>query len=188
MKKVNIIKMVGISIMTAVVVVLQMLGSFIKIGPVEISLVLIPIVVGSAMYGARAGAFLGAVFGVVVIFQPGTVFFHDITVFGTVATVLVKGTLAGWAAGTVYKLVSKKSEMLGVILGAMICPFVNTGIFALCCRLFFWEKLLELGNGDAVMYLLTVMIGVNFLAEFATNLLCSPAIVRILHAVRKIRK
>ncbi len=188
MKKTNINKMVGLSIMTAIVVVLQMLGSFIKIGPVSISLVLIPIVVGSAVYGPGAGAFLGGVFGIVVIFQPDTVFFHDISVFGTVLTVMVKGTLAGWTAGMLYRLLRKKNEILGVLVAGMVCPIVNTGIFALGCRLFFWNDLAQLGGGNAVMYLFTVMIGVNFLAEFATNLICSPVVLRVLHAVRSIRK
>ena len=49
-------KMVGLAIFTAVVIVLQLLGSFIKVGTFSISLVLIPIVVGAAVYGAGAGA------------------------------------------------------------------------------------------------------------------------------------
>ena len=59
MKNTKVRRMVGIAIMSAIVVILQLLGSFIKIGPVSISLVLIPIVVGAAMYGPTAGAVLG---------------------------------------------------------------------------------------------------------------------------------
>ena len=49
MKTEKIKKMVGIALMMAIVVVLQLLGQFIKFGPVSISLVLVPIVVGAAV-------------------------------------------------------------------------------------------------------------------------------------------
>ena len=60
MRNEKIKKMVGIALLMAVVVVLQLLGSFIKLGPVEVSLVLLPIVIGAAVYGPTAGAILGA--------------------------------------------------------------------------------------------------------------------------------
>lgn len=47
-------KMVGLAIFTAIVVVLQLLGSFIKVGSFSISLVLIPIVVGAARLRPQA--------------------------------------------------------------------------------------------------------------------------------------
>ena len=68
--KVNAKKIAGVGLLTALVVVLQLLGSFIKFGTVSISLVLIPIVVGAALYGVGAGAWLGGVFAVVVLCQP----------------------------------------------------------------------------------------------------------------------
>ena len=49
-------RVVGVGIFTAIVVVLQLLGSFIKFGTFSVSLVLIPIVVGAALYGIGAGA------------------------------------------------------------------------------------------------------------------------------------
>lgn len=181
-------QMVGIALMSAIVVVLQMLGSFIKFGPmVSISLVLVPIVVGAAMYGPLAGAILGGVFSIVVLLQPDTAFFYGISFFGTVITVLVKGISAGWLSGLVYRLLSKTNTMLGVLSAAILCPIVNTGLFALGCRLFFWDALAELGNGNAVVYLFTVMIGFNFLAELAANAICSPVILRILHVGKKLQ-
>lgn len=177
--------MVGIAILSSIVVVLQLLGSFIKFGPVSVSLVLIPIVVGAAMYGPGAGAVLGGVFSIVVLMQADTAFFYGISFFGTILTVLVKGTMAGWLSGLAFKALSGKNEWVAVGLAAMVCPLVNTGIFALGCRLFFWNALAELGGGNALVFLLTGMIGVNFVAEFITNVICAPVILRILHAVKK---
>ena len=61
----NTKKIVMLGVLTAIVVVLQFLGSFIRFGPFSISLVLIPIVVGAALLGVGAGAWLGADSGVV---------------------------------------------------------------------------------------------------------------------------
>ncbi len=185
MKNDKILRLVGIAILSAVVVILQLLGSFIRFGPVSVSLVLIPIVVGAAMYGPGAGAILGFVFSIVVLLQPDTAFFYGIHFWGTVLTVLAKGTLAGWLAGVVFNLISGKNTWLAVCLSAVVCPIVNTGLFFAGCRLFFWEALAELGNGNAFVYVITVMIGFNFLAEFATNIVCSPVVLRVLHAVKR---
>ena len=58
-KRFNTRKLTGLALLTAVVVILQFLGAFIRFGPFSISLVLIPIVVGAALYGVLAGAWLG---------------------------------------------------------------------------------------------------------------------------------
>lgn len=171
--------MVGIALMSAIVVVLQYLGSFIRFGPVSVSLVLIPIVVGAAMYGPGAGAVLGGAFGIVVLTQPDTAGFLNISVFGTVLTVMAKGILAGYLSGIIYRALSGKNRLLGVILAALACPVINTGLFALGSRVFFWDYITSLGGAK---FLFTVMIGFNFFAELAVNALCAPVILRILHA------
>jgi len=176
--------MVGVAILAAIVVVLQSAGSFIRFGSVPVSLVLIPIVVGAAMYGPGAGAALGGVFSIVVLLLPDTAFFYGISFAGTVVTVLVKGILAGWLSGLTFKALSSRNEWLAVILAAIVCPIVNTGLFALGSRLFFWSAYAEMGDGNAMMVLLTVMIGFNFIAELVANMICAPVIVRILHAVK----
>ena len=53
-------KMAGLAIFTAIIVVLQVLCTFIRFGPFSITLALAPIIIGTAMYGKGAGAYLGA--------------------------------------------------------------------------------------------------------------------------------
>ncbi|MBQ8337574.1 MAG: energy-coupled thiamine transporter ThiT, partial [Oscillospiraceae bacterium] len=107
MAKVNTKQVVGLGLITAIVVVLQFLGSFTKLGPFSVSLVLIPIVVGAALYGAKAGAWLGFAFGIVVLISGDAAAFLAVDQLGTIATVLVKGTAAGLCAGLIYKLLEK---------------------------------------------------------------------------------
>lgn len=177
--------MVGIAILIALVVILQLLGQFIRFGPASITLVLLPIVVGAAVYGPFAGAILGLSFSVVVLLQPDTAFFYSMNVLGTVVTVIVKGTLSGWLAGLTYRAFAKKHSTLGVILAAVVCPIVNTGLFFVGCLVFFLEPLAATGIENVAFYVITVFIGFNFIAEFLANVLCCPIIVRLLQALKK---
>ena len=62
----NTRKLAALAIFTALIVVLQLVANVAKVGPVSITLSLVPIVVGAALYGVSAGAYLGGVFGLVV--------------------------------------------------------------------------------------------------------------------------
>ena len=117
--KQNTKKVVGLGLFTAIVVVLQLLGSVIKFGPFSVSLVLIPIVVGTAIYGVGAGAWLGLVFGVTVLASGDAAAFLTVNAIGTVITVLLKGTLAGTFAGLVYKALERFNKYLAVIAAAV---------------------------------------------------------------------
>ena len=178
--------LVSAAILTALVVVLQFMGQFIRLGPFMISLVLIPIVIGAAIGGTKIGAWLGFVFGVVVLISGDAAAFLAVDAFGTVVTVLLKGTLCGVAAGLVYQLVEKKNRYLAVILAAIVCPVVNTGVFLLGCVVFFMDTVTLWANGgNVVAYMFLGLVGGNFLVELGFNLVLSPAIVRIVDIAEK---
>lgn len=177
--------MVGIGIFTAIVVVLQLLGGGIKFGLMfSVSLVLIPIVVGSAVYSWKAGAWLGFAFGVAVLLSGDAAAFMGVNFWATVGVVLVKGTLCGLIAGLVYALIRRWNSTLAVIGAAIICPVVNTGVFLLGCQLFFLEKVTEwamsLGYADAGSYMLFGLAGINFLIELGANIVLAPVITRLI--------
>ena len=178
-------------ILTALVVVLQMMGQFIKFGPFAISLVLIPIVLGAALCDYKTSTWLGFIFGVVVLFTDAAAFLA-VSVPGTIITVLVKGTLCGLVAGLVYKLFEKKNRYLAVILSAIACPLVNTGIFLLGCVVFFLDTIKEWGAAggfeNAAQFLIVGMVGINFLVELSVNIFLSPIVVRLLDFSKKIHK
>lgn len=178
------------AILTALVIVLQLMGSFIRFGMFSVSLVLIPIVVGAALCGKYIGAWLGFVFGVAVLMSGDASAFMAIDVLGTVVTVLLKGTLCGFFAGLVYELLENKNRIIAVILAAVVCPFVNTGVFLLGCFIFFMDLISQwaasLGYGeDVVKYMFLGLAGGNFLFELAFNLVLSPVIVRLLKLTKK---
>ena len=179
-------KIVGIALFSAIVVVLQLLGSFIRFGQFSISLVLIPIVVGSAVYGMGSGTWLGFMFGLAVLMSGDAGTFLAISVPGTVITVLGKGLLAGFLVDLVYTLLNKINKYCAVIVSAIVCPLVNTGVFLLGCNIFFldtikeWSAASEHGS-NFVSYMFLALVGGNFIFELLVNIVLSPTIVKIVN-------
>ena len=189
-KKLSTKNLVLAAILTALVIILQFMGAFVKFGPFSISLVLIPIVIGAASCGKSIGAWLGLVFGIVVLASGDAAVFLAINPLGTVLTVLAKGTACGFLAGLTYKSFEKTNKTLAVAVSAIVCPLTNTGIFLLGCLAFFMETVAEwasaFGFGNNVIgYMIFGLIGANFLVELLTNIILSPIIVRLLN-IRKV--
>lgn len=180
---------VGLGMLTAVIVVLQVVASQIKFGPFSITLCLAPIIIGAALYGWKAGAWLGFVFGLVVLLTGDAALFLTINVPGTIATVLLKGAVSGAVGGVVYRLLEKRSELFAVIVSGIAAPVANTGVFLLGCVLFFLDACREWGAGlgydNVFSYLLLGMTGLNFFVELTINMVLSSAIVFIIGLVKK---
>ena len=165
----NTQKIVGLGLFTAIVIVLQLMGSFIRFGTFSISLVLVPVVIGAALYGAGAGAWLGFVFGVVV---------------------LLSGDAAAFLSGLVYKALENKNRTLAVAVAAVVCPVVNTGVFLIGCLLFFMETIGgwadAMGFGANVgQYMIVGLVGANFIFELLFNVVLSPVVVRLIRIGKK---
>lgn len=176
-------------ILTAIVIVLQAVGASIKFGTFSISLILIPVVLGAALCGPVVSAWLGLVFGAVVLISGDAAAFLTISVPDTVITVLLKGVLCGLFAGLVFNALKKKNITLATIAAAIVAPVTNTGIFLLGCRIFFFDAVKEWGVGagfvSVTKYMLVGFVGLNFLFELLTNIVLCPIVVRIIQAAGK---
>ena len=182
----------GVGILTAIVIVLQFVAMyFLRFSMFSLTFVLVPIVIGAALYGVWAGAWLGFVFGVVVLLSGDAAPFLAVNIPGTIATVLVKGTLAGAFSGLVYKLFSSKNPYLAVFAAAIVCPITNTGVFLIGCLLFFMDTIRTWAAGagyeNAGAYMMLGLAGINFIIELAVNMILAPVILRIIRTVRKNR-
>ncbi len=182
-------KLVLMALLTAIVAVLAYFGGFIKIGGLaSISLTLVPVVLGAALCGPLAGAWLGAVAGAIFFATADAVFWFGLSIPGTVITVLVKGALSGYLAGLTYKLLERVNGYLAVIASAIVCPVVNTGVFLVGCLVFFMDAV---GGGAAEegmsigAYLIIAFVGLNFVFELLTNIVLSSAILRIINIRKK---
>lgn len=191
-RKMSTEKMVMGAILTALVVVLQFVAlayrALFPLAPFTITLVLVPIVLGAALCDTRIAGWLGFVFGIVVLVTDAGAFLA-INVPATVLVVLVKGTLAGFFAGLSYRAFEKKNHYFAIALAAVVAPVVNTGVFLIGCRLFFFETIKSWGlaNGfdNALSYMILGLVGINFLIEVAMNIVLSPVIVRLINIRKK---
>lgn len=182
--------MVGLGLFTAIVVVLQLLAVGLRVlGLFSISLVLVPIVVGAAVYGWKGGAWLGFAFGLSVLLSGDAAAFLAVDAPGTIATVLAKGVCCGFAAGLVYKLLAKKNTALAVGAAAVVCPIVNTGVFLLGCLVFFMDTIRAWGAAagfeNVGSYMILGLVGANFLIEFAVDLVLIPVITRLIRVGKR---
>lgn len=177
-------RLVTIAMFTAIVIVLQLIGSVIRFGPFSVSLTLVPIVVGAALFGPWAGAWLGLVFGAVVLISGDAAAFLAVNVLGTLLTVLIKGSSAGLCAGLVYRALEEKNTTLATVLAGLTCPVVNTGLFLLGCVVFFLPTLtswgVAAGYQNVGLYMLFGLVGANFLFELLVNMILSPVILRLI--------
>lgn len=177
---------------TAVVIVLQLLSYLIKIGTFNLSLVLIPIVLAAVMYGPKYASVLGGVFGVIVVLASitgldggGHILFNSSPVL-TSLVCIVKGVAAGFFAGLAANALKEKNLYAAVVLAAITAPIVNTGLFCISMVLFFKDTLTVWANGaNIVYYIIFGLVGVNFLIEFAVNVILSPTVLSVTKALKK---
>ena len=188
MKNNSVRKITGVAILGALVIVLQVIGNYVTLGPISINLALIPIAIGAIMFGPLAGALLGLVDGILCIVAPSTlIYFMPFAPFWTVVTCLVKTSAAGLLAGLVYKLISKKNGTVAIIVSSLLIPLINTGLFALASFTVISKAIANLNsaNMNAMRFVFLFVIGWNFIFEFGVTTLLSPTIVKVINILRK---
>ncbi len=176
-------KLALIGLLTALATAL----SFIKI-PIlgaSITLVLPVVIIGGALCGPLVGAWLTVLPNIIAFTEAGIFLMYSPA--GCVATLLLKGLLAGFVAGSVYKVLSKKHPIGAVACSAVVAPVINSGTFVLGCYLFIWDQLISLAgeNGVGIGILIFGLAGLNFIIELILNIILCPSILRILQIATK---
>lgn len=186
------LRLVSMGILSAIIIVLQIVATYFPTKPFPITFTLIPIIIGAALFDEKAGAFLGGVFSVVVIVMcvigadVGGAMVWNANPFLCILVCMLKGICAGYVSGLVYRLISKRNSVAATIVAALSAPVVNTGIFILGLVLFFRPILAQWSGGsDLVYYILFGLTGLNFLIEVGVNMILSPVIIKILEAVKR---
>ncbi len=196
----NVVKKRGMStktmvlgaILTAMVIVLQLLGSFTTFfGPFSAAVALVPIIIGAALCGVAIGGWLGLAFGATVLISGGANLLFMFNPWGTIITVLCKGIACGVVAGLAYKFLSKVNHYLAVFVAAFLCPVTNTAVFLLGGRLFFLEYAMDIARivNDAAGQVVIDSSGMgvfwalamgNFIFEVLMCVVLVPLIVKII--------
>lgn len=180
------------AMMTALVIVFQLLATYTTFfGPFSTAIALVPIVIGAIMCGPAVGAWLGFVFGMVVLLTGGAALFWAFNIPGTIITVLAKGMGCGFVAGLINNLIKKHNKDIAAVVAAIICPIVNTGLFLLGGFVFFMPYAEKIAIGaDLVKFsgfdVFIALATGNFLFELGMCIVLSPIIARLLRHTRKV--
>lgn len=186
----------GVGMLAAIVVILQLFATFITLPVANPNLTLIPIVIGGAIYGRRAGACLGVTMAVVILitYVTGSVGLGPVTMtrmpLQTILITLFRGFMTGFIPATLYKLIKKKDMVIGAFVAALICPFINTGIYVAGVVWLFKDIYFEIKNltGGNIYWILLTSIAVNFTIEFVLNTILSPVILTVIKVRSKMQK
>ena len=192
------LRLVQVALLTALMLLLQLAFGSLRIGPVTLSFSLVPLVIAAVFIGPGAGALLGLVSGVVTFVQVLTAadpFYTLLIATSPLLTALIcisKTTLAGLLAGLCYRAICKVSKYraLNVILPAVVCPVVNTGIF--CIGMYFGfgsalqssEVFGAAASAGLVSFILIGLAGVNFLYEVLSNVVVCPIVAKALYSTK----
>lgn len=193
MRNDKIKRMAAVALLMALVVVMQFVSGLIPpVSGFSISLVLIPVVLGSALYGPGVGALLGGTFGMIVYINcvtgadVGGAMVLQANPILCFLVVMGKGILAGLASGWVYRLLKGVNSYVAMLCAAIVCPVVNTGVFIASMLTFFKDVLSAwAAGGDLVAYVLTGLVLANFVPELIINVVFSPAGQTVMRVSRK---
>ena len=182
-----------LGVLTAIIVVLQIFGSYFRIGTISLSFVLVPIVIGGILTGVIGGTILGFIFGVITLVmgivgadQFTFILFSDHP-FLTIITCVIKGSAAGFMSGFVYKLLKDKNLTLSTFAASAVAPIVNTGLFIVgaFCMADTLNSNFVAENSNVVYFIFIGCAGINFLIELAINLVLAPSVCKIIKAVKR---
>lgn len=187
-------KMVTFAMLLALVILLQVFGGLIPMpGGIAPTLALIPIVLGGVLLGVWCGAALGAVFGLITVFQAplgaltAVLFTEEPVLFVLIA--MGKAIAAGAVPALIFRLFRKKHPFIGVVVASLSSPIVNTALFLLGSLTIldaFDVYITGAGLGmNAIQFLFAVVITTNFLAEIIISGVVSPAVYRVIGIVKR---
>lgn len=191
--------MTELAVLTAIVIVLQITGTALHLPflATPISLVLIPITLGAMVLGPKAGAWLGFVFGMVVLISgitstdPFTGYLFQKSPVMTACICIFKSTLAGLLSGLAFKYINRKASnsIVAAFAASAVTPIVNTGLFILGCLCISGtvsSLIADSGLSQSVPYFLIIgCAGINFIFEFLVNMILAPSLNGLYKTITK---
>ncbi len=185
-------KMVQMAILIAIMLIFAFTPvGYIKVGAIEITLMVIPVAVGAIVLGPACGAILGGIFGVTSFVQCfgmsafGT-FLFSLNPVMTFITCIVPRILCGWLAGLIFQALYKTGKKgLATYVGSLSTALLNTLFFMGCIIAFFWNDAGFVAQMTAwgittksVGVFLAAFVGVNGVVEAIVNFVVGGAISR----------
>lgn len=200
-RTVNVTLLTQMGLLTAIIILMAYtpLG-YLKTAGVEITFIVVPVAVGAVMLGAKAGAFLGLVFGLTSFAQCfgmspfGTMLFN-VRPLETAFCCIVPRILVGIVPALVYSGMTKfcKKRVINIAVSCVVAPITNTVLYLACMTFMFQDYLMEAyqytgEGGFAFLGWLLAFVSINAILEAVACLLIGSAICNALWSVVKRHK
>ncbi len=193
MERISTRWLVQVAVLAAIIVVMSVtpLG-YLKVGTVEITFLMIPVIIGSIVIGVKAGTILGAIWGFTSFLQCfgasafGTMLF-SYNPFYTFIVCLVPRVLMGLLVGLLFKAIYSADKTPGSTLAfsfaSIVGPLLNTLLFVGGVFLMFWNEpgIVELRGGMNVLAFFVAFVGVNGLVEAIVSFFVGAAVSRAVY-------
>lgn len=185
-----------LGILTALVIVLQLFGSAIPMFGITLNFSLIPIALAGILLGYLGGAIVGFVCGLVVFITTAIMGGEPVTanLFQTDPVILTimcigKTTVAGLVSGLLYKLISKRNNLVAVSVGSIAIPVINTTIYVLGMLLMKDSLIAYMGwdfNSTWLVFVTILsIIWLNFVLEMVITIIFTPLTYRVIRVLDK---
>ena len=196
----NTRRMAQLALFIAIIFVMRITGlTRIPIGPLYMTLSMIPIAIGAMLIGPAGGAVLGLVYGCTSLYDAITgasvmtgAFFQISpvhTVLLCVGTRVLVGFLTGWLFRAVHKI--DRTKTVSYFIGGLLAPVLNTVLFMGYIVLFFYHTefvqnmVVKLGASGPLM-LIVLMVGVQGIVEAVTGLVIGGGVTKaVAHALKR---
>lgn len=187
--------LVRIGVLIAIIVLMSFTPiGYLKVGTVEITFLMIPVIIGAITLGAKSGAILGAVFGITSFIQcfgmsPFGMILLSINPVFTFLTCMVPRILMGWLTGIIFEALYKKDNTKGhalsFIVSSIVAPLLNTFFFMLFVIVLFGSSdyITELQAGRNIFAFVVWFVGINGAIEAAVSFIVGGSVGKAIYKV-----
>lgn len=186
------LQMAQLAILLAILLVMAFtpLG-YLKIGPLSVSFLTLPVAIGAVILGPKAAIILGTAFGLTSFYQCLGMDALGVALMGvspvrTFIMCVVPRVLIGLVTGNLYQLLKGKNDKVATAVTCLAAPIVNTVCFLGAMVLFFGHTPVLQQFGDTVWAILSVMGIANVIPETLVCLLAGTAICLALKKALKL--
>ena len=181
------------ALLTAIIILMAItpIGYF-KVGVLEITFITIPVIVGAILLGKKAGAFLGAVFGITSFVQCFGMSAFGATLLSinpilTFILCFVPRLLMGYLCGLIFELLNKNrggKKIVPFAAASLSGALLNTILFTTALILMFGssEYIQGIRGGMNIAAFVAAFVGINGVTE---ALVCSVVGTAVSKAVYK---
>ncbi|MBE6738387.1 MAG: ECF transporter S component [Ruminococcaceae bacterium] len=166
---------------------------YIPIGPVKMTLLTLPVAIGSIVLGKRSGLILGTLFGLTSFYTCfgldafGNILLGINPIFTFIMCVIPR-VLCGFLPALIYQGISKKgtkNTLVAIPVAAASTAIINTLLFITAMWALFNNNLTELLGTNNLFTMFATIAGVNGLIEIAVNIVVGTAICKPLIEIKK---